>query len=113
VEVHPAVHVEKAVHVDKKEEPTNSAAMSTELPSLPEPVAESKSKAKATTSSKDAARQPRLSLLPEDPPPEITVHRTGVPAHTGEADMPPPPPPIPKSPPPSGPVLPSDDPESK
>jgi hypothetical protein len=104
--------VHSAVQVKKQETPS-SVSMTSEAPSLPDPVPESKPKGKSAAGSKDPTRLPRLSLLPTEPPPEITIHRTSVPGRTKDGDVPPPPPPIPKLPPSSGPALPSEDTESK
>jgi hypothetical protein len=123
-ELHSAVHVQK-------EETTSSATMvvspppipstpvavssttTTEPPPLPDPVPEPKPKTKSAKKDNDAARLPRLSLLPPDPPPDVPLHRSNAPATAFRTAEPPPPPPIPKSSSSSGPILPSEEPELK
>jgi hypothetical protein len=113
----PDIKVQSAVHAEK-EEPVSASAKKLEMPPMPEPVKESKPNSESKPMSKAASsdsdsRQPRLSLLPPEPPPEVRNHRTPAasPSRKSIPEMPPPPPPIPKSADAGGPALPSADPE--
>lgn len=110
----PDVNVQSAVHV-QKEETVSAPPAKMELPLMPDPVPEPKPMSKSTDSHPDAARSPRLSLLPPDPPPDLPPHRTPATGSSRNSlmEMPPPPPPIPKSADSSGPALPSPEPETK
>jgi len=124
-EVHQAVHVQKEEAASSSSMTSSppststssssktSASTSTETPPQPEPVPEPKPKSKAAKKENDAAKLPRLSLLPPDPPPDVPMHRTSSPASALRTPEPPPPPPIPKSSSSSGPILPSDDSEPR
>ncbi len=114
----PDIKVQSPVHAEK-EEPVSASPKKLEMPPMPEPVKESKPTSESkpiskTTSNDSDSHQPRLSLLPPEPPPEVRNHRTPAaasPSRKSIPEMPPPPPPIPKSADAGGPALPSADPE--
>jgi hypothetical protein len=124
-ELHPAIHVQEepvstasiAPTATSISSPSTTSASTTsvtsESPPMPEPIPEPKPKGKSTKKESDAARLPKLSLLPPDPPPDVPMHRTSSPAAALRIPEPPPPPPIPRSSTSSGPILPADDSEPR
>jgi len=108
----PESSLQPTISVKKEEAASKAPAKAEELP-IPELPPEPKPMSKAPESKPDLVRQPRLSLLPPDPPPELSGHRTPAAGSSRNSalDLPPPPPPIPKSGGSGGQAIPSADPE--
>jgi hypothetical protein len=118
----PDIKVQSPPAHSEKEETVSASCKKVETPAMPEPIKESKTKSESESKSESKpisksnesdSHQPRLSLLPPDPPPDVHGHRTtpSSSARKSIPEMPPPPPPIPKSADSNGPALPSADPE--